>query len=524
MARTQIYPYSETSIDLPNLRRLADRSTTLKLNTVYSVCSPARQAFLTGVDYPNVLTFDQNFFQLGYDSLFKILCESKDMCYSGMFGKVMHEYQEDLGFQLFKNMGQTSVPRLPLSAGNNDCRGRDIGCVVPLAKISDTQVTSESIKFLKQAKQKIDEGTINRFVLGIGYYKPHIDMASYVRAIKPVQLRMPNLTRAATAAAGQPELDFFHYTDIESMTINGKKIINGNINNVDEITKSTATTLKLRSLYFNSLYVVDHGVGKILGTLQQTGLENNTYVVFISDHGFNLGEGGAWSKNGITPTVTQVPGFFSGPGVNKGVIADSEISLIDFVPTFLDLLHGPGTAKQFSHPSGVKLRGVSFVPALVNNKAKINQFVFFRYASCQPLNQRRSNPCTTDTVKGSCDRPNITYMGHGVVATRNDMTCTYTAWWPFKETRNGCARPTWENQPFNLKNIYGKVSPQINLTASRTDFNAAPYQPKLICHKFNAKYGSLDNPNFDNLALKPSKEDLAFISEMQQALVKRYNS
>jgi len=524
MGRTMLYPYSKNVIPLPNLRRFADMSTTLKLNTVYSVCSPARQSFLTGVDHPNVLTFDQNFFQIGYDSLFKILCDAKDNCYSGMFGKIMHEYKEDLALQLFYKMNQTSVPRYPIVDGNNDCNGRDIGCVVASSKLSDTAVTAQGIKFLKQAKQKLDAGTIQRFVLGIGYHKPHIDMASYVARIKPYQLSMPNLTRPITSLNGQPEIDFYHSTDIESMTLNGKKIISGNIQNVDQITQSTPTTLKIRALYFNSLYAVDIGVGKVLDTVASLGLDQNTYIVFLADHGFNLGDGNAWGKNDLSQPVIEVPGYITGPGINKGVIADSEISLIDFVPTFIDLLHGTGASKNFVHPSGVKLRGVSFVPALVNDKSEINKYVFFRHAACQPNTQLRTNPCTTDDVIGSCDRPYMTYMGHGVTTTQNNRTCTYNAWWPFNENRIGCSLPSWKNQPASLVGKYGKQSPQINLTDSWTDFSVPPYQPKLLCHTFNAKYGSLDNPNFNNLALHPSNEDSALIDEMQQAIINRYRS
>lgn len=523
MGRTQLYPYSENPVNLPNLRHLADSSTALKLNTVYSVCSPARQAFLTGVDHPNILTFDQNFFQLGYDSLFKILCDTKDMCYSGMFGKIMHEYKQDLKYQLFYKMNQTSVPRLPLTDGNNDCTRQNIGCVVPLERLSDTDVTKQSIKFIREAKQKIQAGIIKRFVLGVGYHKPHIDMASYVQTIKPKHLSMPNLRRPAAELNGNPEIDFFHFTDINPMTIQNKKILNGAIKNVDQITQSTATTLNIRALYFNSLYAVDHGVGKILRVVANQGLSDSTYILFLSDHGFNLGDSNSWGKNDMSPPVTQIPGFIAGPGINKGVITDSEISSIDILPTFIDLLHGTGTAKNFFHPSGMKLRGVSFVPVLSDNTAMTNQFVFFRYASCQPINQLRNNPCTSDDVNGSCDRPSMTYMGHGVVTKHNNRTCRYTAWWPFNEKRSACARPTWDNQPLALKDKYGVVSPQIDLINSKTNFNAAPYQPKLICHTFNAKYGSIDNPSFDNLALNPTKEDAALILEMQQAIKKRYS-
>jgi choline-sulfatase len=49
--------------------------------------------------------------------------------------------------------------------------------------------------------------------------------------------------------------------------------------------------------YFGLTSFMDDNVGKILRTLEETGLMNNTRVVYSSDHGDNLGTRGMWGKS-----------------------------------------------------------------------------------------------------------------------------------------------------------------------------------------------------------------------------------
>ena len=59
--------------------------------------------------------------------------------------------------------------------------------------------------------------------------------------------------------------------------------------------------------YRASVSFVDAQVGRVLKALKETGLEDNTLVVFLSDHGYHLGEHGHWQKQTLFEEATRVP-------------------------------------------------------------------------------------------------------------------------------------------------------------------------------------------------------------------------
>src|SRR5690606_17755360 len=62
-------------------------------------------------------------------------------------------------------------------------------------------------------------------------------------------------------------------------------------NQSDEIARRTIQA------YYASITFADAQIGRILGTLQTTGLADKTVVVFTSDHGYHMGEHGHWQKS-----------------------------------------------------------------------------------------------------------------------------------------------------------------------------------------------------------------------------------
>lgn len=68
--------------------------------------------------------------------------------------------------------------------------------------------------------------------------------------------------------------------------------------------------------YLASISWVDYNLGRVLTELDALGLRENTMVVFVADHGYQLGEKGKWSKAGsLFENGTRVPLFIHAPGM-----------------------------------------------------------------------------------------------------------------------------------------------------------------------------------------------------------------
>jgi len=81
---------------------------------------------------------------------------------------------------------------------------------------------------------------------------------------------------------------------------------------------------------------IDDKVGRVLDTLSEAGLEENTVIIFASDHGEMLGERGMWLKDTFFEWSVRVPLFIAGPSIVPGRISQN-VSLVDLTPTILDM-------------------------------------------------------------------------------------------------------------------------------------------------------------------------------------------
>lgn len=106
--------------------------------------------------------------------------------------------------------------------------------------------------------------------------------------------------------------------------------------NVD-ISKRPKIEMNAR-VYFSLVRGVDRAIGRVLDTLEEMGLAENTVVVFSSDHGEMLGSFGVTGKNNIHEESFVVPFIVRAPKLFKPRVDDLQISTVDIMPTFLDLL------------------------------------------------------------------------------------------------------------------------------------------------------------------------------------------
>ncbi|GAB5436333.1 sulfatase-like hydrolase/transferase [Falsiruegeria mediterranea] len=88
--------------------------------------------------------------------------------------------------------------------------------------------------------------------------------------------------------------------------------------------------------YFGLVSFMDHNVGRFLDAIEAAGLSDNTNVIYVSDHGDNMGERGMWGKSNMYEEAAGIPMIMAGPDVPEGKVSKTPVSLADVFPTMLE--------------------------------------------------------------------------------------------------------------------------------------------------------------------------------------------
>ena len=126
---------------------------------------------------------------------------------------------------------------------------------------------------------------------------------------------------------------------------------------------SEAEAREVIRAYIASISWTDWNIGRVLGELDRLGLRDNTIIVFVVDHGYQLGEKGKWSKAGsLFEMGTRVPLMISAPGMKgNGQTCARIVQSLDIYPTLTELC---------GLPTSPELEGVSLAPLLAEPSAK----------------------------------------------------------------------------------------------------------------------------------------------------------
>jgi choline-sulfatase len=92
-------------------------------------------------------------------------------------------------------------------------------------------------------------------------------------------------------------------------------------------------------MYHRLTESVDAQIGRVLAALKKSGLEENTIIVFTSDHGDMNGSHGLILKNVMFEEAQRVPFIFAGKGIKANVADNKSLTCngIDLIPTLCDL-------------------------------------------------------------------------------------------------------------------------------------------------------------------------------------------
>ncbi len=134
-----------------------------------------------------------------------------------------------------------------------------------------------------------------------------------------------------------------------------------------------AEILRARIAYWALVTRMDLMIGEILTALEENGLAENTVILYMSDHGEQVGEHGLWWKQTFYEDSVRVPTILSWPGVlPEGERCDRVISSLDLNATMLDALDVPALPNS---------RGRSVLPLLQDKGTEWEDTAFSEYCT-----------------------------------------------------------------------------------------------------------------------------------------------
>ena len=136
---------------------------------------------------------------------------------------------------------------------------------------------------------------------------------------------------------------------------------------------SDAEILRARTAYWALVTRMDLMIGEILTALQENDLAENTIILYMSDHGEQVGEHGLWWKQTFYEDSVRVPTILSWPGaLPEGVRCDRIVSSLDLNATMLDALGAPALPNS---------RGRSVLPLLREEGTEWEDIAFSEYCT-----------------------------------------------------------------------------------------------------------------------------------------------
>lgn len=102
--------------------------------------------------------------------------------------------------------------------------------------------------------------------------------------------------------------------------------------------------------YYGLCSFLDENIGKVLNTLDDLGMTDDTRIVYTSDHGDNLGTRGMWGKSTMFEEAAGVPLIVAGPDIPQGKVIATPASHVDVYPFILDAVGVTEPALREGYP------------------------------------------------------------------------------------------------------------------------------------------------------------------------------
>jgi uncharacterized sulfatase len=230
---------------------------------------------------------------------------------------------------------------------------RGLGSALAFLAAEGTDEEQTDGKVAEQTIRLLEENRDKPFFLACGFYRPHVPCVATKKyfALYPFD-------KVALPADPQD-----HFANIPRPAFSVQPLNYG-------LAEKELRTFK--QAYFSSVSFMDAQVGRVLDAVERLGLADNTIVVFISDHGWLLGEHGQWQKMSLFEESARVPMVIYAPGAKgNGGTSGRTVELVDLYPTLTDLCGLPTTPGL----EGRSVRGLLDDPKAAWDKPAITQVV-----------------------------------------------------------------------------------------------------------------------------------------------------
>ena len=176
--------------------------------------------------------------------------------------------------------------------------------------LADVMAADKAIELLGQ---RAEDG--KPFFLAVGFVRPHF----------PFIGTTSNMSHYALEDIEYPAFPEDDFGDIPPQAINSKMEF------------SEHAIRDLRRGYYGSITHMDEQFGRLMAELDRLELRDNTIVVFVSDHGYMIGEHSMHKKSKLWEEAIHVPLMISVPGWEGGTRCNEFVELVDLYPTIAEL-------------------------------------------------------------------------------------------------------------------------------------------------------------------------------------------
>ncbi len=332
--------YGNSKIEMPNLNRLASHGCVFEKSYVTQpVCTPSRSTLLSGL-YPHTNGCLANNIPLpkDVDCIPEMLPDGKYV--SGYHGKwhLGDEIFNQHGFDEWRSIedgyakyyrpdkdqdARSTYYHFLVEQGfqprNGDRFSRGTCALLPERYGKPAYLAREASRFIRENQ---DED----FVLFVNFLEPHMPFQSPRNDqynAEDVDLP-PNFDNPPTEDNHpKPQSIFTTYRDkgFSSYSL-----------------KSEESWRQLIANYWGLCSLVDTYSGKIIDTLKECDLYDDTIVVFTSDHGDMMGSHRLLAKTVMYEEALKVPMIVKMPGQKESKTIENPVSQIDLLPTLLDIM------------------------------------------------------------------------------------------------------------------------------------------------------------------------------------------